>query len=177
MGIKTNKSYSEVSLDGMNSDRHYHNPKARRYQYEFALYEAVSSLFGSVRCRSMSMESLKLYFSELPEAKENSETPKRGTREDVLAGMTELVARDVAGKVTFPMMHICACETACIPEKDGSHTFIFSDGIFGFSVRLVLSKDGRPVKVKTKDFTQVRPVRDKGGKSEAKEDRAAHNAA
>ena len=169
------RKFREVSIDGIDADRHYRNPKTKQFQYEYALYETVSALFESVRCRSMNMESLRLYFEELPQAKEK-EIPgekKKYTQTDMLEEVAALVAKDVAGKVSFPMMHICACESQCVLDDDGSHTFIFSDGIYGFSVHMDVPRNGRPKKIKVKNLGQTEPVRKKTGKKTVKENAAA----
>ena len=61
MEKKKNVSYREVSIDGMAIDRNYKNPMTKVFQYEYALYLAVSALFQSVRCKSMCIGSLMLY--------------------------------------------------------------------------------------------------------------------
>ena len=46
------------------------------------------------------------------------------------------VERDVVGNVNFPMMHQCRAQVRVLPRQDGSHTFLFTDGVYSFSVRL-----------------------------------------
>ncbi|MCR5280052.1 MAG: hypothetical protein K6E19_11480 [Lachnospiraceae bacterium] len=176
MNNTTNKNYNEVSLDGRNVDRHYRHPMTKQFQYEYALYETVSDLFKSVRCRSMSMESLALHFAELPHTKDDTKEIRKGSQEDVMAEVAGLVARDVVGNITFPMMHICACDSMSILEDDGSHTFLFSDGIYGFSVRLRLSENGHPKKIEVWDLAKVKPVKGKPRRKVANRN-AAHSAA
>lgn len=74
MEKKTNTVYKEVQLDnnGNRIDRYYKNPLAKTYQYEYALYKAASALFASTRCRSMCLETLELYFIELPHTLKNA---------------------------------------------------------------------------------------------------------
>ncbi len=153
---KANTNYKEVKLDGRykDSDGACGNPLTRAYQYEYALYLAVSDLFESVRCRSMCVESLLLYFRELPHRKDHhgdSEmSAEKGTgntkktQEDYLDEMKMLVSRDVVGRIRFPMSHICAAEVRVVLENDGKHSFIFSDGIYGFRVRLHMPGKGHP---------------------------------
>ena len=170
------KNYNEVSLDGRNVDRHYRHPMTKQFQYEYALYETVSDLFKSVRCRSMSMESLALHFAELPHTKDGANEVRKGSQEDIVAEVANLVTRDVVGNITFPMMHICACDSMSILEDDGTHTFLFSDGICGFSVRLRLSENGHPKKIEVKDLAKIKPAKGKAGRNVAKKN-AAHCAA
>ncbi|MCR5269150.1 MAG: hypothetical protein K6E16_11630 [Lachnospiraceae bacterium] len=155
--------YKEVRLEnnGRGADRFYKNPLTGTYRYEYALYMAISNLFESVRYRSMNMESLRLYFEELPcrkdttpaESEAVSEREKgRRTREDLLEEMEKLVAKDVVGHVTFPMMNICAAEAKAIPEADGSHSFAFSDGVYGFVLHLDFGRSKHPKKIEVKDL-------------------------
>ncbi len=176
MGINVNGSYKEVSFKESGFDKHYRNPLTKQFQYEFALYEKVSELFESVRCRSMNLESLRLYFLELPHAKEDEESSGKRTQESLLDETAELVRRDVIGNITFPMMNICAADSSCIQEKDGTHTFIFTDGIYGFSVRLNETKSGHPKGIEVKNLMKVNQVKSKSGKKTTKE-HAAHSAA
>ncbi len=154
--IKTgNKTYTEIKLDGLGDGKSYKNPLTKAFQYEYALYRSVSELFASVRCRSMCIDSMKLYFSELPRAKENradvkdesSSEVKKRTQEDLLAEMSKMVARDVAGHITFPMMNICQAEVHVGTKEDGTHSFVFEDGIYGFSVQLDMPKKGKPKRI------------------------------
>ena len=41
------------------------DPLTKVFQYEYALYTVVADLFESVRCKSMCVDTLKLYFREL----------------------------------------------------------------------------------------------------------------
>ena len=163
MAKKTNNGYKEVRLDenGRGADRFYRNPLTKVYQYEYALYETVSELFASVRCRSLCVNSLNLYFKELPlSGAEEKDTwpaqeegqPKKVTREKILSEMRQLVSRDVIGHVTFPMMNVCAAEVRAIPEKDGTHTFLFTDGIYGFTLHLDMPYKGHPKGIRVADI-------------------------
>ncbi|MCR5591557.1 MAG: hypothetical protein K6F73_08485 [Lachnospiraceae bacterium] len=154
-----NRNFREVSIDGNTADRHYQNPKTKQFQYEYALYETVSALFESVKCRSMNLESLRLYFEELSKADEIPGVNRKNTQKELLEEVAALVEKDVAGKVSFPMMHICACESQCVPDDDGSHTFIFSDGIYAFSVHIDVPKKGRPKKIKVKNIGKALIIR------------------
>ncbi len=165
MDRNNNRNYSEVQLSENGFDSHYRNPLTKTYQYEYALYLAVSELFASVTCRSGCIESLKLYFAELPAGQDPKQTdPDAGsttrskTREGIIREVSFLVNRDVAAKVNFPMMHVCAAEVRTRLEKDGTHTFIFSDGIYGFSVRLDDVHRGHPRKIAVRDINPDRPV-------------------
>ncbi len=168
---KKNNGYKEVTLDGSGFERHYRNPLTKLFQYEYALYETVSELFGVVKCDSRGIDTLKLYFKELPEKKRQEENPedaekKKKSQEDILSEMAVLVERDVVGKITFPMMNVCAAEVRVIPEKDGSHKFFFTDGIYGFSVQLVMKKR-HPSEIKTECINSVKLMEDKTEKTKA----------
>ncbi len=149
MEKRNNVSYKEVSFDGMEFGRSYKNPLTNVYQYEYALFLAVSGLFKSVRCRSMCIGSLKLYFSELnKDEKEKKDQdpmePVKGTQKKLLEEMESLVEKNVIGKISFPMINVCEAEVYTKLEADGTHTFIFTDGIYGFSVHLDIRKKGHP---------------------------------
>ena len=157
MRERNQKNFREVRLDGVSIDRFYKNPLTKTFQYEYALYQAVANLFESVICRSLCVDSLKLYFRELPHASERAEIredagegeKKHLTQEGLLAQMDRMVARDVAGNVTFPMMQICRAEAWAVAEADGTHSFIFSDGIYGFRVSLEPAVKGTQRRIRT----------------------------
>ena len=120
-----------------------------------------------MKCRSMCVDSLKLYFMELPHTPEQTaegkeklseEEKKKKTQEDLLAEMTMLVSRDVVGKITFPMIHICRAEVRVTTDMDGTHTFIFTDGVYGFTVHLDMPKKGRPRGIEVRDLNNSNPT-------------------
>ncbi len=142
---KTRRRYTEVNVDAGGFEKFWKDPMTRNYQYEYAMYEVVSGLFASVRCRSMCLESLKLFFWELPNKQENEDqeqdnvTPgakKSKYRQDILGEISYLVNRDVIGHVTFPMMSSCQAEVRIVREENRKHRFIFTDGVYGFSLIL-----------------------------------------
>ena len=151
----------EVSLDVGGYDRFYKNPLTKTFQYEYALYRAVADLFASVRCNSLCLESLKLYFSELGHKETAESTPDEDlgnkaqngkTQEGLIDEMRRLVARDVVGHVTFPQMNICAAQVKSVVEADGTHSFIFTDGIYGFKVRLAMEGRKKPGRILAGDL-------------------------
>lgn len=168
MEKKTNKTYKEVKIDGNGNgmDSFYKNPLTKVFQYEYALYTTVSRLFASVRCRSRCVDSLELYFKELPHKangngnsegqKEKDNGNKRNTQEGFLSEMAKLVDRDVIGHITFPMMNICAAEVRTIAEKDGTHSFVFTDDIYGFSLHLDMSGKGHPRQIMVETCGQLK---------------------
>ena len=127
---KNNRNYKEISLNTKEYDTRH---TTMMYQYEYALYKAVTGLFEGVDCRSYT-EPFGLYFAELPDAK----------KESVLDEVSKMVARDVAGHVNFPMMHICRAQVSVTPESDGSHTFNFTDGVYEFTVHIAVPVKGHP---------------------------------
>ena len=153
-----NTSYTEIAIETKGADNSA-NPLSKTYQYEYALLCAVSDLFGSVVNRS-NVEPLKLYFAELPDEKKETgsvaapQTPgtKKKTKEDFLKEVSALVEDKVCGHVEFPMMHICRAEMSVIPEEDGTHTFCFTDGIYGFSVHINVPRKGRPKEIEVTDL-------------------------
>ncbi|MCR5156660.1 MAG: hypothetical protein K6C96_08255 [Butyrivibrio sp.] len=157
------KTYSEVKLpDAAQFERNYKNPLTGQFQYEYALFLAVSDLFSSVSCQSMCIESLKLYFLELPAKAQKAETEngesssaekKRKTRESILAETTMMVSRDVVSNITFPQINICRAKALVLTEKDGTHTFLFHDGIYGFTVHMEAPQKGKPRCILVKDLS------------------------
>ena len=129
------KGYKEINISNMTMEKSYKDPMTKTYQYEYALYKVISNMFGFVTCRSMCIERLRLYFLELPHRNPEN-TGKAKTAESVMEEMTKLVERDLSGRVTFPQMHQCKADVKIFTSGDGSHIFIFTDGIYGFSVRL-----------------------------------------
>ena len=162
--VSGQRTYKEVKLDGIEFDKFYRNPLTKVFQYEYALYEAVSDLFAALKCRSMCVDSLKLYFRELPHTPEQNselgeevteEEKKKKTQEDLLSRMTLMVARDVIGNITFPMMHICQAEAKVAIEMDGTHTFIFTDGVYGFTVHIDMQRKGHPKRIEVQNLNLV----------------------
>ncbi len=157
-------NYKEVSIDVGGIEKRYKNPLTKLYQYEYALFKALSELFTSVKCRSMSAESLMLYFKELPlKAGENNNLngagSKKKTQEGLLNQMRSLVLKEVSGHVTFPMMNICAADAHIKLNGDGSHTFIFTDGIYTFSTHLKMQGKGSNLKLEVFDLPPVSIVK------------------
>ncbi len=159
MEKKKNAAYKEVKLDGKGGDRFYVNPLTNVFQYEYALFTVMSGQFDSVICKSMSINSLSLYFKELSQkidvAEENNDGAGKKTgksQEKLLAEIEALVERDVIGHICFPMMNICAAEVKTVLEEDGSHTFIFTDGIYGFSLHLDMPRKGHPKSIEVRNI-------------------------
>ena len=162
MEMKMNVSYKEVSFDGMTADRNYKNPMTNIYQYEYALYTVVSELFQTVRCKSLCPGSLMLYFKELPrgvkeeESADEKGTPKKSQKK-ILEEMERMVERDVIGYITFPMISICAAEVMTRLEEDGTHSFIFTDGVYAFSIHLDMQRKGHPKGIEVRDMPVIKP--------------------
>ena len=149
------RKYSEVNINTNGYDKAYRNPLSMNFQNEYALYETISDLFESVKCRSLCLESLKLYFKELSHSSDNEEANKarkRKTQEGLLSEMSLLVSRDLIGHITFPMMNICRAEVVISTEADGTHTFLFTDGIYGFNVHLDMPSKKHDMKIVIKDI-------------------------
>jgi hypothetical protein len=121
--------YKEVSLQAKEDTRDL----KKLYQYEFAMYTAITELFWKIKCNTRCIKTLKLYYLEL--AKGNDENAKKGSQLSIYDEMTELVQRDVVGNIEFPNANVCMVETRSKVNPDGSHTFIFTDSIYEFSAR------------------------------------------
>ncbi|SCX93595.1 hypothetical protein SAMN02910292_00528 [Lachnospiraceae bacterium XBB2008] len=157
--MKTAQNYTEIIFDSMGFDNSYKNPLTNVFQYEYALYFVVSSLFKSVKCKSRAIDSLSMYFKELPHKPEalkdvdiQKNEKKRRTQEGLLREIKILVDRDVIGDIYFPMMSECAAEVKTTLEGDGTHKFIFTDGIYGFSVHIDMKTNGHPEKLTVRNI-------------------------
>lgn len=179
MDTNKNNSYKEVTLDGQGFEKSCRNPLSKVFRYEYALYTLLCGWFGSTVCRSMCVETLSMYFKELGRRPKTAaerdalsdREKKRVTQEDVLDEVNARLIKDVQGHINFPMMHECMAEVSIVPTGDGTHKLIFTDGIYGFSVRPVFTSRGRFMKLEVKD---IRSLRVKNG---GKEDKAALNCA
>ncbi len=165
-----NKEYREVKMDIGGYDRTYKNPLTKTYQLEYALFLSICSLFKEVKSDSYALDSLKLYFSELPI--NNNEAEGRGgkpkvTRGKLMAVTDKLVRDDLVGHVTFPMINECIAFAKVTTNDDKTHTFTFGDGIYTFGVRLV-NKKREPLSIEVKDLTLLKAHKDTD-KKEGKE--------
>ncbi|MCR4788773.1 MAG: hypothetical protein K5888_09305 [Lachnospiraceae bacterium] len=170
------RNYTEVCLDTEGFDRFYKNPLTKTFQNEYALYKAVSNLFGSVRCKSRCIETLRMYFLELPHQKDGSDESsekKRDTQESLLEDMMKAVSNGVVGHVIFPMMNICTVNVKTKLNGDGTHTFLFTDGIYGFGVRLEPIRKGQTIKLHVTDLTKPKEPADLTKKTRAASKNAA----
>ena len=176
MAVNRYNNYKDVSEEVLkaetDTDIRFKNQSKTRCQYEWVLYKMVSDLFESVRCRSMGMEGLSLYFSELPHRKKDGADSGKRTQESVASEMKALINKEVVGNVPFPMIQVCAAESLRITEEDGSHTFVFTDGIYGFSVHLDMTRSGHPKGITVEDLMKDKPVREEPD-NKAVEDHAA----
>ncbi len=156
MEKRNNVSYKEVSFDGQAMDRNYKNPMTKVYQYEYALYIVMASLFQSVRCKSLCPNSLMLYFKELPLDVKEEELPEnvivRKSQRKLIEEIETLVERDVVGKINFPMINACAAELLIKCQDDGTHRFFYTDGIYGFSVHLDMERKRHPRRIEVKNI-------------------------
>lgn len=125
----------------------YTNPMARTYQYEYAMYLKTAELFGGIACDSRCLTTLRLYYADLVTESRLTHQPSYEKQYLLEEEVGQLLERDVLGKIDFPAMALCQAAVLVDREKDGSHTFIFTDGIYGFSLRLKMSGKGRPVRI------------------------------
>ncbi|MCR5595753.1 MAG: hypothetical protein K6G12_07890 [Lachnospiraceae bacterium] len=150
-------SFTELQIGEQIMDKSYKNPLTKTYQYEYALYETVSELFGSTSCKSKLIDTLKLYFKELPAGQSGAvstdrnedigKEPKKITQESIMREVRLLVERDVAGQVSFPGMHECKAKVTVMSNKNGTHAFLFSDGFYTFAVHIEVPGKGHPKKI------------------------------
>ncbi|MBR1853469.1 MAG: hypothetical protein IJ794_10080 [Lachnospiraceae bacterium] len=134
----------------------YQNPMTKVFQYEYALYMLTSDLFAQVSCRSMVVERLKLYYAELAKMSKKEERVSFERQYELENEVQSLIERDVIGKVTFPGIHMCHAELTVRTERDGSHTFAYSDGIYGFSLHLKMNERKRCVGIEVRNNSQTK---------------------
>ncbi len=149
---KENNTYTEINPEWDGYEKTYRNPLTKTFQYEYALYQVISGLFKSVECTSKCIETLKLYFAELARGANDSgsttddstgsSAAKRKTQEGMITEITHLVERDVLKQVNFPGMHNCRASVKGLSNENGSHTFIFTDEVYSFAVRLNILRRG-----------------------------------
>lgn len=133
----------------------YRNPMTKIFQYEYALYLLMSELFHDVHCSSVfALETLKLYYMDLVSTSKSgyASYEKQYVIEEKIRCW---IKRDVIGSVRFPLMDRCKVEITMKQNTDFSHIFIFSDGIFAFSVRLNLDKKKRIIGIKVRNHTPI----------------------
>ena len=124
----------------------YTNPLTKQYQYEYAMYSIVSGMFEGVECRSLTLEQLKLYHAELVKESrsDNSKEKYSYTKQKELDNeVLAMVKRDVVGHIEFPQMNICKAEVKIRKDKNGSHSFTFTDGVYSFTLRMQAPRKGR----------------------------------
>ena len=120
----------------------YKNPMSRIYQTEYAMYLAISELFYAVRCSSKALTTLKLYFADLVTESKVTGTPNFRKQEEMMNELRHAVKRDLIGKIVFPSINQCMAQVTIIKNEDYTHSFTFSDGIYGFTVNIERTKKG-----------------------------------
>ncbi len=124
----------------------YTNPLTKQYQYEYAMYSIVSGMFEGVECRSLTLDQLKLYHAELVKESrsDNSKEKYSYTKQKELdSEVLAMVKRDVVGHIEFPQMNICKAEVKIRKDKNGCHSFTFTDGVYSFTLRIQAPRKGR----------------------------------
>ena len=113
----------------------YKNPMTKVFQYECAMLEVMSQMFHRVICKSMCLTKLKLYYSDLAGgSKEKPDYSKQWGMEEMLERM---IKRDVLDNINFPGMSLCNVVLRIREREDGSHDFVYTDGVYAFSLHLV----------------------------------------
>jgi hypothetical protein len=127
----------------------YTNPLTKQYQAEYAMYKAAAGLFAGVSCRSLTLDRLKLYYAELSDK----------AKEDLEKEVRFLLDRDVTGKVCFPAMEICRAEIKIRNKADGTHSFTFTDGVYSFSLSILIPRRGgkKRLKVTGRKISGLKP--------------------
>lgn len=149
----------------------YTNPLTRQYQYEYAMYKIVSEMFAGVECRSLAIDQLRLYYADLVKesrSDSNKEKYSYAKQREVDADVQSMVERYVKSRIEFPQMNICRAEVRIRKDKNGCHSFSFTDGIYSFTLRMVSptkKRKGR-ILVNSRKISGLKP--EKGNISEKK---------
>ncbi|MBR4513881.1 MAG: hypothetical protein IKO61_03220 [Lachnospiraceae bacterium] len=130
----------------------YKNPMTKIYQLECAMTEVMADMFHRVICNSRGLDKLRLYYADLTSGtREKPNCSKQWSMEET---MERLIKRDVAANIEFPGMSVCNVALRLHERKDGTHDFIYTDGVYAFAIHLVTEVE------KIDDFTEkIRPVR------------------
>ena len=118
----------------------YTNPLTRQYQYEYAMYKIVSEMFAGVECRSLVIDQLRLYYADLVKesrSDSNKEKYSYAKQREVDAEVQSMVERYVKSRIEFPQMNICRAEVRIRKDKNGCHSFSFTDGIYSLNAFLI----------------------------------------
>ncbi len=78
---------------------------------------------------------------------------ERRSRESVLSEMRSLVNKYVVGNICFPAMNNCMAEVIARKEENKTHMLIFTDGIYGFSLKIRYGKKRYPDRIEVKDHS------------------------
>ena len=117
----------------------YTNPLTRQYQYEYAMYKIMSDRFAGVECRSLAIDQLRLYYTDLVKESRNANDKvnySHAKQETLDSEVQHMLERDVDGHIYFPQMNICKAEVRIRRDKNGCHGFTFTDGIYSFTLRM-----------------------------------------
>ena len=135
----------------------YKNPMTKVFQYEYALYMLTADLFARVVCRSsVTVERVGLYYAELSKMSKKEERISYEKQYELEQEMQSLIQRDVIGKVAFPGMHMCHAELTIRTREDGSHIFVYSDGVYGFELTLKWDQKNRCVGIAVRNHSSVK---------------------
>ena len=127
---------------------HYTNPMTKTYQYEYAMYLKTAELFAGACCDSPRLASLKLYYAELVRESKTTQQPNYEQQFRMEDEIQALLEKDVLGKIHFPGMDVCQAAVLITREEDGTHTFLFTDGVYGFTLHLQMSPKGWPAGIR-----------------------------
>ena len=136
----------------------YKNPMSKIFCYEYALYMLLGDRFAGISCKSLAVDSLRMHYADLVKEKKKKNNPYAPVtlsyqeQYDIEELIDQLVRRDVIGKVSFPGMHLCRAEVKVRTLQDGSHTFLFTDGIYAFEAGLSYDKKGEPAAVRVRNL-------------------------
>ena len=118
----------------------YRNPMAKTFQYEYALYLLMSDLFHDIHCSSVfALKTLKLYYMDLVTTNKSGH-PSYEKQYVIENKVSYWIKRDVLKQINFPQMDQCKVNVRIKQTMDDSHIFVYSDGIYTFSLSLIFDK-------------------------------------
>lgn len=133
----------------------YKDPMTKVFQYEFVLFMMVADLFKAVEYSSRCIERLGLYYAELVRENKTTGNFSYEKQYEIEGEMEAMVRRDVSGQIVFPGIHMCKANVSVKTMDNGMHTFIFTDGIYGFEVSLMMGKGNRPKGIRVNNLKDV----------------------
>jgi len=133
----------------------YRNPLTKTYQYEYAMLLVIDRLFRSTSSRSMCIETLRLYYSELVKTNDNGNL-SYARQIEMEEECEKIIKRDFIDKIKIGSLAETDAVISVKQTKDGSHIFIYDCGV---GRRFAIKMSRRyPKRISVKDMS-IRTVK------------------